>query len=114
MRKSTGIRRPKETYATVLLAIAGVLLFGCKSNTLLTKPSVQITRVPAADPGGPVQMAFIEGRATGAKPGEQIVLYAHSGIWWIQPFASQPNTKIQPDSSWSNSTHLGTTRTTRS
>ena len=34
-------------------------------------------------------MDFIEGRASGAKPGQQIVLYARSGIWWIQPFANQ-------------------------
>ena len=53
-------------------------------------------------------MDFIEGRANGAKPGQQIVLYARSGIWWIQPFATQPFTKIQPDSTWRNSTHLGT------
>ena len=53
-------------------------------------------------------MDFIEGRVTGAKPGRQIVLYAYSGIWWIQPFASQPYTNIQPDSTWRNSTHLGT------
>jgi hypothetical protein len=53
-------------------------------------------------------MAFIEGRASGVKPGEQIVLYAHSGVWWIQPFVVNSSTKIQPDSSWRNSTHLGT------
>ena len=53
-------------------------------------------------------MGFIEGRATGVTPGEQIVLYVRSGIWWIQPFASEPFTNLQPDSSWRNSTHLGT------
>ena len=53
-------------------------------------------------------MGYIEGRATNAAPGQQIVIYAHSGIWWIQPFANQPFTKIQPDSTWRNSTHLGT------
>jgi hypothetical protein len=53
-------------------------------------------------------MDFIEGRVTNATPSEQIVLYAHSGLWWIQPFASRSSTKIQPDSTWKNSTHLGT------
>jgi hypothetical protein len=75
---------------------------------LSTIPSVQITQAPPADPGGPIRMAFIEGRASNTKPGDQIVLYARSGIWWIQPFAYQPVTKIQPDYSWRNSTHLGT------
>jgi hypothetical protein len=102
------VRRTRRTHSIVLFVIASVLLSGCKSNTLSTRPSVQITQVPPADPGGPVRMAFIEGRATGFKPGEQIVLYAHSGIWWIQPFVGKTNTSIQPDSSWRNSTHLGT------
>jgi hypothetical protein len=44
----------------------------------------------------------------GAHPGQQLVLYAKSGQWWVQPLTNQPFTKIQPDSKWSNSTHLGT------
>jgi hypothetical protein len=102
------IHRPWKTRSAASFAIMGMLLSGCNSNTLSTKTSVQITQVPPADPGGPVQMDFIEGRATGVRPGERIVLYAHSGNWWIQPFVSQSITKIQPDSSWRNSTHLGT------
>src|SRR3984885_2057757 len=92
-----------------LLMFASVLLFACNSNRVLPpKPNVQITLVPAANPGGPVQLDFIEGRASGVKPGQQIVLYARSDIWWLQPFANQPFTKIQPDSTWRNATHLGT------
>ena len=90
------------------LVIVSVLLAGCNSKSVPSKPTLQITRVPAANPGGPVQLDFIEGRASGVKPGQQIVLYARSGIWWIQPFANQPFTKLQPDSTWKNSTHLGT------
>ena len=92
----------------LLLAIVCALSNGCRSRTARPQPSLQITQVPAANPGGPVQMDYIEGRAVDAAPGQQIVLYARSGIWWIQPFANQPFTKIQPDSTWRNSTHLGT------
>jgi hypothetical protein len=53
-------------------------------------------------------MGYIAGRATNVKPGQQVILYAHSGIWWVQPFANQAFTRIQPDSTWKNSTHLGT------
>ncbi|KAA6465184.1 hypothetical protein DYQ86_04345 [Acidobacteria bacterium AB60] len=53
-------------------------------------------------------MAYIEGQVRNAKPDEKVLLYARSGIWWIQPFANQPFTQIQPDSAWRNSTHLGT------
>jgi hypothetical protein len=94
--------------SNILLVFVSGLLYACNSNSVPPKPNVQITLVPAANPGGPVQLDFIEGRASGVKPGQQIVLYARSDIWWIQPFANQPFTKIQPDSTWRNSTHLGT------
>jgi hypothetical protein len=61
-----------------------------------------------ANPGGPEQLDYIEGRVSNAKPDQQIVLYARSGIWYIQPFVNRPFTKIQSDSTWKNSTHLGT------
>jgi hypothetical protein len=102
------IHRPRKTSGTALFAIASMLLSGCNSITPSTKPTVQITQAPPGDPGGPVQMGLIEGRATGVKSGELVVLYAHSGLWWIQPFASQSFTKLQADSTWSNVTHLGT------
>lgn len=102
------VHSSKRLWPTALSTILSMLLSGCTSNKLVTKPAIEITETPTADSGGPVQMAFIEGRVSGAKPGEQIVLYARSGIWWIQPFGSQPYTQIQPNSSWRNSTHLGT------
>jgi hypothetical protein len=98
----------KKHRSIVPLVIVSVLLGGCNSRSVLSKPTIQITQVPVANPGGPVELDFIEGRASGVKPGQQIVLYARSDIWWIQPFANQPFTKVQPDSTWRNSTHLGT------
>ena len=58
--------------------------------------------------GGPDTIGMIEGRVTGAHSGQQIVLYARSGQWWVQPLSNQPFTNIQTDSTWSSSTHLGT------
>jgi len=52
-------------------------------------------------------MEFIEGSVSNAKPGQKVVLYAHSGLWWVQPFANQTLTSVQADSTWKNSTHLG-------
>lgn len=43
----------------------------------------------------------------GAHAGQQVIVYTHAGIWWVQPFAAQPTTKILPDGTWKNSTHLG-------
>jgi hypothetical protein len=66
--------------------------------------------VPRADVGGPDKLDTIEGRVSGARAGQQIVLYVRSvdGLWWVQPFADRPFTKIQADSTWKSQTHLGT------
>jgi hypothetical protein len=51
---------------------------------------------------------MIEGRVSGASPGQEIVLYARSEeIWWVQPYSNRPFTKIQGDSRWKSETHLG-------
>ena len=40
------------------------------------------------------KLTVIEGRVTGARPGQQIVLFARSGAWYVQPFTDQPFTKF--------------------
>ena len=64
--------------------------------------------IPPAAEGGPDERAPIAGRVTGARAGQKIVLFAKAGIWWVQPTIEEPFTAIQPDSTWTNSTHLGT------
>ena len=92
---------------SVLFFFCFFLLDGCQYG--VSEPSIEFTKIPVADTGGPDKMDTIEGRATGVRPGQQIVLYAKSdGRWWIQPFAREPFTKIQGDSQWKNETHLGT------
>ena len=44
---------------------------------------------------------------TGGRGGQQVV-YARSGVWWVQPFANAPFTAIQADGRWRTTTHLGT------
>jgi hypothetical protein len=92
----------------ILPIVLFFVFFGCNSRQQPPKPSIEITQLPPANRGGIDQMQFIAGRANGAKPGQQIVLYARSNEWWIQPFRADPFTQIQPDSTWKNSTHLGT------
>ena len=84
-----------------------ILCGGCRSK-MDGAAAVTITRVPDASPGGPEKLDYIEGTVRNAKQGQHIVLYAHSGLWWVQPFANQTTTNILPDGSWKNSTHLGT------
>jgi hypothetical protein len=83
------------------------LLDACQHG--VSKPSIEFTKVPLAVVGGLDNMETIEGRVTGGRPEQRIVLYAKSQYrWWIQPFARDPLfTKIQADSKWKNVTHLG-------
>ena len=93
------------------LALGTSLLFlpnGCATRQAATKPSIEFSVIPPAEEGGPEKRAPIAGRVVGARPGQQIVLFARAGIWWVQPTTEQPFTSIQPDSTWTNSIHLGT------
>ena len=91
-----------------LLLYFCILLSGCRSRQGVLGPSIEFTRIPPAAEGGSDSLDIVEGRVVGAHPGEQIVLYARSGAWWLQPLVSEAFTQIQPDSKWINSTHLGT------
>jgi hypothetical protein len=49
-----------------------------------------------------------EGRATGARPGQRIALYAKTdGRWGLCPQSGQPFTNIESDGRWKASVHLG-------
>jgi hypothetical protein len=91
-----------------MAGVAGGLLAGCRFLHRAEQPSIEFTRVPQADEGGRAKHEIIEGRVTGARDGQQIVLYARSGTWWLQPLVNRPFTKIRPDGKWTNATHLGT------
>lgn len=83
------------------------LLAGCHLQQRDPDSRVQFTRVPPATNGGPDVLDVIEGRVTAGNPQLQLVLYAKSGKWWVQPTVGEPFTALRPDSTWTNSTHLG-------
>ncbi|HKP11342.1 MAG TPA: glycoside hydrolase family 16 protein, partial [Blastocatellia bacterium] len=83
------------------------LLCGCRARTAAAGPSIEFTRVPPAAASRTDWLDVIQGRVAGARPGQQLVLYAKTGAWWIQPISNPPFTKIQADSTWINSTRLG-------
>jgi signal transduction histidine kinase len=96
------------------------LINGCqvsRTNKQVTGPAIVFTSVPSIDRrdvlGNPEKKSTIKGRVIGARPGQQIVLYAHaldeSGqmTWYVQPLVLEPFTKIRADSTWRNSTHPG-------
>jgi len=91
------------TRRSFLVCLAG-LLPACSSR----HPRIEFTRVPPADKGGPDAMDIIAGRVTGAKPGQQIIVFAHSEVWWAEPRMGRLLIEIQPDSTWTTQTHFGT------
>jgi hypothetical protein len=89
-------------------ALACFLSTACSSKPTGQAVSIEFTQVPPADKGGPDTREAIEGRTVGARPGQRIVLFAKSGVWWVQPDARDPYTEVNADSSFRNLTHLGT------
>ena len=97
-------RRAGPTVGLVWLLT--VFIGGCATSNV--QPSIEITSIPPAEKGGGRELDQIRGRVNVASNQQQVILYARSGAWYVQPFADQPFTKIEPDSTWSSSTHLGT------
>ena len=98
----------KACRAAVLSLGAFDILAGCGTYSPQPKASVEFVRVPRGGHGGPEITEPISGTASGSVDGQQIVLYAKNGRWWVQPFRSRPLTKVESDSTWNAVTHIGT------
>jgi hypothetical protein len=105
-RPPEGASRRRVWACAILLALAA-LLSGCRSAKSNQAPQIEFTHIPPAAQGGRERVDTISGRVTGARPGQQIVLYARSGPWWVQPWPGQPFISIGAGSNWSTPTHLG-------
>ena len=92
---------------TLALIFSCILLAGCHSQKDNQAPSIEFTKIPPAAQGGRERVDTIAGRVKGYRPGEQIVIYARSGPWWVQPWPDQALIPIQADSTWKTETHLG-------
>jgi hypothetical protein len=90
-----------------LLLVFFIALNGCQRNNAHSGPSIEFTHIPPAAQGGPDRVDTISGRVSNARANQQIVIYAHSGPWWLQHDPDHPLIPIQADSTWSTETHLG-------
>src|SRR6266536_5457445 len=91
----------------ILLLALCIALTNCQSHQRNSAPSIEFTKIPPAAQGGRERVDTIAGRVTNPRPGQQIVIYAHSGPWWVQPWPDRPFTPIQADSMWKSEIHLG-------
>src|SRR5262249_32776318 len=94
--------------STNLLILTLVLtLQGCHLQKDNGSPSIEFTKIPPAAQGGRERVDTIAGRVRNARPGQQIVIYAHSGTWWVQPWPDHALIPIHSDSTFSPEHHLG-------
>lgn len=96
-----------KPYCLIPVAVVSLFLSGCRTEVRHAAPALEITQVPVASIGGPTDMDSIGGKVQNVNNGDQVVLYAHSGMWWLQPLTDQPYTRIKQDRTWNNVTHLG-------
>ena len=107
-----------ERSLLVVVLLVYFVLTGCHSSLQTSAPTVAFSKVPPAqesqynidiieDAG--YKRDISEGRATGARPGQRIVLYARTdGRWGVCRQSGQPFTNIEADGRWKASVHLGT------
>src|ERR1700720_1504031 len=103
--------------ATLSVLLMYFVLTGCRSLSKSSAPTLAFSKVAAAYQEGPYKTDIferdykadiIEGRATGARPGQRIVLYAKTdGRWGVCRQSGQPFTDIEADGRWKASVHLG-------
>jgi hypothetical protein len=93
------------------------LLTGCHSSSRNSAPKVVFSNVAPAYLERPYKTditerdyktGIVDGRVTGARPGQRIVVYAKTdGRWGLCQQSGQPFTKIESDGRWKASVHLG-------
>jgi len=108
MHEIDRVARASISRRRALGVVPVALCQACRGPRSGNAPSIVFSRIPQADPAGSSSNDIIEGRVTGASPGQKIVLYAKTGKWWVQPLVDQPVTDLRPNFTWTNATHLGT------
>src|SRR6476660_7153399 len=113
------VSRPHIVSRTAIFSALLVyfVLTGCHSSSRNSASTVAFSKVPAAQEShynidiiedGDYTKDIIEGRTTGARPGQRIVLYAKTdGRWGVCRQSGQPFTDIESDGRWKASVHLG-------
>jgi|SRR5579862_9681170 len=103
--------------ATFSVLLGYFVLTGCHSSSTNSAPAVAFSKVAAAYQESPYKTDItereyktdmVDGRVTGAQPGQRIVVFAKTdGRWGVCPQSGQPFTNIESDGRWKASVHLG-------
>jgi hypothetical protein len=102
----------RESRSNAMLTIAALLLALTACHKATQPPleaTILFTQVPQRDLGDQNQEDVIEGTVSGARPGQNMVVYSRTGgLWWLQPRLNSPFTPILPGGVWRNEVHLAT------
>ena len=101
------LKRTGAGWERILPLVFCVAFSGCHQRQNSASPSIEFTKIPPAAQGGREKVDTISGRVAGARSDQQVVIYARSGTWWVQPWPDRPFIPIRDDSTWSTETHLG-------
>jgi hypothetical protein len=103
--------------ATFSVLLVCFVLIGCHSSSKISAPTVAFSKVAAAYQESPYRTDIterdykadiVDGRVTGARAGQRIVLYAKTdGRWGLCEQSGRPFTNIESDGRWKASVHLG-------
>jgi hypothetical protein len=103
--------------ATLSVLVVYCVLTGCHSSSKNSTPTVTFSKIAAAYQESPYRTDIterdyktdiIDGRVTGTRPGQRLVLYAKTdGRWGLCRQLGQPFTNIESDGRWKASVHLG-------
>src|ERR1700686_97347 len=103
--------------ATFSALLVYFVLTGCHSSSRNSAPTVAFSKGAAAYQERPYKTDIterdyktdiIDGRVTGARPGQRIALYAKTdGRWGLCRQSDQPFANIESDGRWKASVHLG-------
>src|SRR6266699_6002796 len=89
-RRGASLALKNFALGLTLILVPGLAIHGCHSGKTSASPSIEFTKIPPAAQGGRERTDTIAGRVRNARPGQQIVIYAHSGPWWVQPWPDKP------------------------
>jgi hypothetical protein len=103
--------------AKLSVLLASVVLTGCHSSSRNSAPTVAFSKVAAAYQESPYKADItetdyktdtVDGRVSGARPEQRIVVYAKTdGRWGLCRQSDQPFTNIESDGRWKASVHQG-------
>jgi hypothetical protein len=91
-----------------LLAVWLALIACHVQEPASSTPAIVFSKIPVADQTSPNKSDIIEGRATGVRRGQRILLYVkRDGRWGLQRASDQVFTNLDRNGGWAGSTLLG-------